>query len=255
MHKIFAKPSFLGKHVIYLPECHSTNTEMASMSRSGALAEGTVLYTGYQTSGKGQRGNTWEAAPNENLLCSIYLKPRHLALAHHFYLNLVIGLAVLDVLDEKVEKENNHLKWPNDIYIEEAKIGGILIESSVKQGTIEGVIVGLGLNVNQIEFSLPSATSLKIQTQAHHPIADLLERILCAIEKRYELLGDGQLETIKRDYYARLMWRNERHHFKIAQGRIIEGIIQGIDDHGRLRVAVEEGTIRTFDVKEIEFLK
>lgn len=253
MHKIFAKPSFLGKNVVYLPECHSTNDELSDLIKSGLAREGTVIYTDFQTKGKGQRGNAWVSEPRKNLLCSIYIRPTMVLLADQFFLNVVTGLAIIDLLDEIIPS-HKCLKWPNDVYVEGNKIAGILIECNVKENMLESAILGIGLNVNQSNFSIGSATSILLESNRHHLIDEVLEQLLCSIEKWYEILIGGGKEELISQYYERLMWFNEAHEFRDINGHFF-GQIEGIDNHGRLLVRTKESGLRAFAIKELEFIK
>lgn len=252
MHKIFAKPSFLGKNVVYLPECHSTNDELAELAKRNHVKEGTLLYTGFQSQGKGQRGNKWESDPNQNILCSLLIRPERIRLSEQHYMNLVVGLAVVDLLD-KLFPTKKFLKWPNDIYVRERKIGGILIENNVKNGTIESSIIGIGLNINQSQFSTDSATSVLLETNQFYRIEEVLEQLLCQIEKWYIELKIGDTTKIKSRYYERLMWMNELHEFK-SKNESFSGEIQGIDEHGRLLIEKGDGKTYAFGIKEVEFI-
>ena len=131
------------------------------MSKREVLPEGAVIYTDHQISGKGQRGNYWEDEAGKNILMSLLLKPRKLPIKYQYFLNLIAGLAVLDMLREHLRGEHLTLKWPNDVYVGKRKIAGILIENNLVGGIIDASVVGIGLNVNQ-EIALPaSAISLK----------------------------------------------------------------------------------------------
>ncbi len=252
MHKYFAKPLFLGKKIEFLTECHSTNDELLKRVRYGDDQEGYILYTDHQTKGKGQRGNAWISEPKQNLLFSILLRPKGLSVRSSHYLNLIAGLAICHVLDEQFGFESE-LKWPNDVYVNDRKIAGILVETILEGYQVDDAIIGIGLNVNQGYFSLPTATSVKIESkQAHIDRMDLLESIVSAIEAQYLFLKSQAFEKIQSRYYQKMRWRGELHTFKDAEGTL-EGEIIGIDETGRLLVKTFN-QLKRFDVKEIEFL-
>ena len=129
MYKILAKTVFVGKKIIFLPSCHSTNEVTSSFLENGGLPEGTIVVTNKQTAGRGQRGNTWESEPEKNLTFSTIFKPDFVSLAHQFQLNIVVSLGILDALN--TIKEGFQVKWPNDIYYGNKKICGILIQNSI----------------------------------------------------------------------------------------------------------------------------
>ena len=141
MHKFFAKTLFLGKKVVFLPQCHSTNDHLAQLARDSKEPEGLTLYADQQSDGKGQRGNVWVSEPGKNILLSILLRPKFLLLQKQHYLNLITGLALIDVLNQ--EASDVVLKWPNDVYVGEKKIAGILIENNSRGNAIESSIIGV----------------------------------------------------------------------------------------------------------------
>ncbi len=251
MHKYFAKPLFLGKMLEFLPECHSTNEEVLLRIRRKVLNEGYILHTGHQIAGKGQRGNAWLSEPGKNLLFSIYLTPKMLLPKQAFLLNIISGLAVVDALYPAIS-DTVELKWPNDVYVGDRKISGILVETMIEGGVIVDAVVGIGVNVNQSYFSLTSATSMLIESGRPHNLEELLEQIVLQMEKYYLKLKSGDARGLLEAYYKVMRWRGEIHSFQDKEG-IFEGEIIGVDDTGRLTVKTNN-IVRSFDVKEIAFL-
>jgi BirA family biotin operon repressor/biotin-[acetyl-CoA-carboxylase] ligase len=251
LHKIFAKPLFLGKKVVFLPQCHSTNDELAVLAKNSKEPEGLALYTHDQTKGKGQRGNAWIAEPGKNMLISVLLRPGFLDPQNQFYLNLITGLAIIDVLKEFIPNDLT-LKWPNDVYIEDRKIAGILIESNMRGSTLESSIVGVGLNVNQKGFALPKATSMSIETGDDFDLNDIMENFLLKLEKWYLKLKAGAKGDILDQYHQLLMWRGEKRKFRNADEEFF-GEIVGIDQHGRLAINYD-GSLHYYGIKEVEFV-
>ena len=250
MHKNFAKVHFQEKNVIYLPECHSTNAHLLTLARQKRLAEGTVVFTDYQTSGRGQRGNTWESARGDNLLCSIYLNPHFLPIEQQFYLTLIASLAVVGFVRDLVGIAK--VKWPNDIMVGSRKLCGILTEVSVMQGKMEEVAIGVGLNVNQSAFETDRATSLQLETGGPLDRMHALRSILARLGSLYEQLRHGELALIMRQYHEHLMWLDEEHQFQHAE-EVFHGKIKGISENGQLEIEVED-KLRQFGIKEIAFL-
>ena len=148
MYKIPANTLFVGKNLVFVPDCPSTNTLALQITQQSPAKEGTLVITDNQTAGKGQRGNVWEAEPRQNLTFSLILKPGFLAVSKQFYLNVVICLALKDYLMEKISR-TVYIKWPNDILVHEKKISGVLIENQLQGAHISNSIVGIGLNMNQ----------------------------------------------------------------------------------------------------------
>ncbi|GAB3827988.1 hypothetical protein GCM10028895_40930 [Pontibacter rugosus] len=150
---------FLGQQLYYLPVCESTNSEAQQLLIKNEATEGCTIITHEQTNGRGQRGNIWQAQPGQNITLSVILSPTFLAVRQQFNLNMAVSLAVLDLLQEQ-GLQQAQVKWPNDLYFEDKKLGGILIENTINSHSLQHSIVGIGLNVNQRFFSYPTATSM-----------------------------------------------------------------------------------------------
>ncbi len=251
MYKSPANTLFVGKNVVFVPECHSTNTLATQLSQNPSASEGTVVITSNQTAGRGQRGNTWVVEPNRNLTLSLILKPGFLMLSEQFMLNVTVSLAVRDVLAE-VLHEAIHIKWPNDILVHEMKICGILIENQLRGKTIETAVVGIGLNVNQVDSLPVKATSLAKLTNQQYNLNDLFSTLLGRIETRYLQLKQQKRQILKAEYLAALYRINEDHQFE-ANNQVFNGRITGVDASGRLVVATGN-EVRHFEVKEVRYL-
>ncbi|CAN5127836.1 biotin--[acetyl-CoA-carboxylase] ligase [soil metagenome] len=250
MHKIFTNTIFIGKKVIYQPQCHSTNDIAAEMVSINKIFEGTVVLTDDQISGRGQRGNSWEAEPGKNLTFSIILNPHFLDISEQFFLNIIISLAIHDLLLQYIG-QGLTIKWPNDIFYHDNKLGGILIESSIKNNQLENVIVGIGLNVNQNKFSSEMATSLAIICNQKFDLREILSLLLSHIEKRYFQLKKLEFNNVLADYLQKLYWINEKHIFK--SNEIFEGEIKGVDKIGRLMIQTTTG-VKYYNNKEVSFM-
>ncbi|WP_370089259.1 biotin--[acetyl-CoA-carboxylase] ligase [Ekhidna sp.] len=251
MHKIFAKPLFLGKKVVFLPQCHSTNDELVMMARKSNEPEGTVIYTDYQKKGKGQRGNIWVAEPGKNVLMSVLLRPKFLSPQDQYYLNLIAGLAIVDTLKGFIHKSIS-LKWPNDVYVEDRKIAGVLIENNLRGSMLEYSVVGIGLNVNQSGFDIQTATSVYLAAGEKYQVQEVMEELLLHLEGWYLKLKNGDRSKIQDQYLNLLMWRGELRRFRSSDGEF-DGEIVGIDSHGRLNIN-SKGRLQSFGIKEVEFI-
>ena len=251
MYKIPANTLFMGKNLVFVPDCPSTNTLALQMSQQSPVQEGALVITDNQTAGKGQRGNLWEAQPGQNLTFSLILKPGFLAVNKQFFLNVVICLALKDYLTEKIPR-TIYIKWPNDILVHEKKISGVLIENQVQGTLISNSIVGIGLNINQKKFTHETATSLSLLSGRDLDLADELEAILSLIEGRYLQLRRGDYKPLMDEYLAALYRRHEKHTFS-SDGKLFDGEILDLDEWGKLRIKVDEG-VRSFGVKEVRFV-
>ncbi len=253
MYKIPANTLFLGKNLVFMPECHSTNTFALQLCQHPtSIAEGTVVITDHQTAGRGQRGNVWLAEPGLNLTFSIILKPAFLAVSDQFYLNIFTSLAIQDYLKERGCKDVA-IKWPNDILIGEKKICGILIENQISGSRISHTVIGIGLNINQRTFAMDTATSLRLNIDREYELQDELGLLLSFIEARYLQIKQNHLAMLKVAYIDNLYKIGEKRRF-LANDKYFEGIICGIDESGRLRVKIN-GEERSFGFKEISYVR
>ena len=252
MHNFFAKTQFLGKTVIYLPQCHSTNTEIQTFLKKMPLNEGSVLITDYQIKGRGQKNKKWVSQKGKNILMSILLNPTFLSLDKQFYLTIITCLAITDALEPFTGKTLK-IKWPNDVYAGANKIAGILLEATVSKKNIDRTIIGLGVNINQQEFGRLKATSVLLETGSTQRIDYMMELILLLLEKWYQKLKNKEYEEIIEKYHSLLFWRNEKHVFCI-QGEVIDGQIKGINNRGQLVVKIK-GVERIFNNKELVFIE
>ena len=251
MHKFFAKPLFLGKKVVFLTQCHSTNEELSSMSKNESIPEGTIVLTDHQLNGKGQRGNTWVDEPGKSLLFSILLKPKLLPIAKQYMLNLISGLSVIDTITNHLQVDPK-LKWPNDIYINGKKVGGILTENTVKGSKIESSIVGIGINLNQDKVLIEQGSSLLIEGRKVTDRQSFMEDLLSSLESWYLRLKASKYQEIEEAYSSCMLWKDESHFFQDEHSKF-NGIIRGIDEGGRLLLEKAEGN-QSYDIKEIQFI-
>jgi BirA family biotin operon repressor/biotin-[acetyl-CoA-carboxylase] ligase len=252
MYKILANTVFLGKDVIYLTDCHSTNDEALERLRRREIAEGSIIITDNQTKGRGQRGNLWHSEPGMNITFSLLLQPNFLVPSEQFYLNMIISLSVVEVLSEY--SSDFKIKWPNDILHQtDGKLGGILIENIINQKGIEYSVVGLGLNINQILFDLPrEVTSLKLLTGQDFERWEIFRLLVAKIEKRYIALKKGDQKKIKSDYLSHLYGFEE--WFPFDDGEFFEGKIIGIDENGKIGIEKRNGNVCFYGMKEVIFL-
>ena len=174
------------------------------MLNRGVLSEGSIVITNDQYGGRGQRGNSWDSMAEENLTFSMALKPVFIQPIDNFYLNIVTSLALIDVLNN-MGLNNFRVKWPNDIMYKNRKLAGILIENSIQSGKIENTIIGIGLNINQVEFEQSlKATSLKIIYNKSFDKNALFNHIIHQFEKTYLLLKNNSVEYLKKRYLTNL---------------------------------------------------
>jgi len=250
VYKNPANTLFMGKKLVYMPECHSTNTLALELSQKQDWSEGAVLITNHQTKGRGQQGNVWISEIGKNLTFSVVLKPTFLPIKDQFLLNMIASLAVKDVVQSKVA-EKVSVKWPNDILIKDLKVCGILIENQIQGTTFTKSIIGIGMNINQKGFHQNRATSLTLQSGIEYCLQDLLEEVLSSLEKWYILLRQNGTHRVKNSYHASMYGINEIRNFRSDDGDF-EGSIQGVDDYGRLVIKKGKEVLH-FNTKEVQF--
>jgi BirA family transcriptional regulator, biotin operon repressor / biotin---[acetyl-CoA-carboxylase] ligase len=252
LYKILANTLIFGKNLVFVPECHSTNTLLVDLAQKTNQPEGTLVITNKQTQGRGQRGNNWEADFGKNLTMSLLLRPSFLSIKDQFSLTCFVSLGVLDFLVERLSSSVK-IKWPNDILVGEKKIAGILIENNLAGERLQQSVVGIGLNVNQTFFSIERATSMAIEMNREFGLPIELNYLLEKLERRYLQLRSGKALELKEEYLKNLYRIGEEHGF-IANGKKLIGSIEGIDGEGKLKIK-SNGADLYFGLKEIYFEK
>ena len=210
-----------------------------------------MVITAHQSAGRGQRGNTWEAQPSQNLTFSVLLKPAFLPATRQFDLNIAVSLACHRLLSAYFPGKAA-LKWPNDLYYGDQKMGGILIENTVKGTLLAQSVVGIGLNVNQTEFAQPRAVSMRNAARQEFNLTDILNELLTHLEGTYLQLRAGQADELRHEYLMALYAVGQPKLFRVGEA-VQEGTIRGVDPSGRLVVEME-GQLRSFGFKEIAFV-
>lgn len=247
------KNSKLGEKIIRLEQVNSTNQFAKDLiAHVDHIEEGTTIVTYDQLSGRGRHEKTWVSEKNKNLCISIILFPT-LDPSDTFLLSKFVSAGIRDYLDS-LNILDVCIKWPNDIYVRDRKIAGILIENSWKKNAIQESIIGIGLNVNQTHF--PDMTnnpiSMKMIRKSEFNLEEVLIGLLKYLEKRYAALCEGKLREIENAYHEHLYRLNEENAFSVG-GEIIRGTIRGVERDGKLKVQVGSEGIRLFDLDQIEF--
>ncbi len=240
--------------IIRLKEVGSTNQYLREILKKEPLAEGSLVVVENQLSGKGQANNTWESEKGKNLTCSMVLYPDFIDIKNQFVISEMISLAIADMLSAFVE--NVRIKWPNDIYVGNKKITGILIENSISENVIESSIIGMGININQEIFTsnAPNPVSLKQITKEDYDLDMLLKKLIQHILDRYNQLIEGKNKKIHQEYFNNL-FRNNGYHLYKSQDVTFKAKIKAIKTSGHLVLETEEGLERMFAFKEVEFVK
>jgi len=239
--------------IVRLHTIDSTNNYANGQIREFDVPEGTVFLAYEQIAGRGQMKNLWESEPGQNLTFSLVLYPDFIEIRRQFMLSKVVTLGIYSALNKYVD--GLKIKWPNDIYVGNRKLGGILIENSIMYGLLKSSVIGVGLNVNQTEFrsNAPNPVSLKMLTNQHFDSDSVLTEILSGVNYYYHLLSEGAYDEIDEQFTAVLFRLNERHMFR-SEDNIFEGEIIGVNEIGQLQIRETDGEVREFHFKEVEFL-
>lgn len=251
----------LGNKIIQLNKVGSTNTFARQLlEKDPNIVEGTVVSTTNQEKGRGQRGKAWESEKGKNLTFSIILFPDFIAGDDQFLISKTVALGIWDFLNKTLHNKPGTInkritiKWPNDVYVNDQKIGGVLIENSITRQTITQSVVGIGINVNQDSFSsnLVNPTSLALEAGAQFDLNGVLMDLLCCIDRMYKQVKSGHRLVINENYL------NALYQFKEWRFYLIKGIktharIVAVSDIGELVLENKEGNTFVCDNNILEY--
>lgn len=245
----------VGQNVITLPQVSSTNDYLKNeLSKSTPLPEGTVIMAVDQVAGRGQVGSTWYSEAGKNLTFSVLFHPSFLFPPQQFYLTVAICLAVVKWLATRINHKIT-IKWPNDIFIEDKKIAGILIENILKGNEWKSAVVGIGINVNQTAFPPSLAQRVCSMKEFLHDdcnIQEILTELCSFIQHEYVQLKAGKSAFQMAEYKHYLYRMGQRMQYEVS-GIAVDGIICGVTEEGRLLVDFD-GHVTDFGIKEIAFV-
>lgn len=245
----------MTRRIINLVEIDSTNHYLHDLQDDDT--DITLVTTNHQTAGQGQGTNTWESDAGKNLLFSIRIHPTMVPIASQFLLSEMGCLSLLDALSPYLKEKAKDLKmkWPNDIYYGDKKLSGTLIETAIGQHGIKSCIFGVGIDVNQEEFTsdAPNPISMKNILGKDVNRKELMTRILDSFEKYYKMIVNGNYQDIAALYLTNL-YRKEGFHKYRDKDSEFEGAIVEVEDNGLLILRDREGRIREYAFKEVEFI-
>ena len=242
--------------LIHINETNSTNNYLQSLCSEQKVEELTVVVADFQTSGRGQRGNSWESAPGKNLLFSTVIFPEFLEARRQFLISQIISLAIKEELDTYTTDIS--IKWPNDIYWKDKKICGMLIENDLTGVHISRSITGIGINVNQETFcsDAPNPVSLKQINGQSYDCPQILASVMKRIKTYYNLLATGKadIQSLIADRYACSLFRKEGfHRYTDANGDFMARLLR-VEPDGRFILEDQTGTIRNYLFKEVQYI-
>jgi len=240
--------------VKYISSCKSTNSVLNNILKENGDNENIVIRADYQTKGVGQKGAFWESEKGKNLLFSFSIGFNELLAVKQFYLSAIVSLSIVNLLKIHLPNENISIKWPNDIYVGNKKIAGILIENTLFADKIKHSIIGIGININQKVFisDAPNPISLSIISNKNFDIDIILNQFIKEFEKFYYKLGNRNFDAIK-DEYLNFLYQKDMNCKYLIQDTEINGIIRGVDRFGFLLMEMDN-KLRTFDIKEVKYI-
>ena len=237
-------------NIIELKEISSTNDYALELARTKLVPEFTVIRADFQTKGRGQIGNHWVADNGKNLLFSVILHPTHIAANNQFILSQCVSLALFRTVS--LFCDDVAIKWPNDLYVGNKKIAGILIENLLNGKHIASSIIGIGLNVNQEDFiGAENPISLKNIIHKEFNINKLLLLFLKELDSIYSQIPQNN-KTIQDEYLNHLYLKNRQAPFKDKDG-LFTGTISSVAENGQLHIIDEQGKERAYYFKEVEY--
>ena len=235
-------------HVIKLDATDSTNDYLRQMILVNKLTTPTVVWSLFQKKGKGQRGQVWTSQAGENLTFSLYIPNLSRYADQLFSINKIVSVCLLEWL-LSFQISNISVKWPNDILSGDKKLAGILVESSVQKSMTKSIIIGMGINVNQIQFpQLPNATSMRLCTAKTYDLNTLLMSVVPKIIEGLTLPGKDWDDAYQQSLYG----LNQKRRF-VSGKHEFEGVIRSVSLDGKLVIETEIGE-QLFDIKELQFV-
>lgn len=237
----------------HFDQLDSTNAYLQRMQSEHDIRNW-VVSADEQTAGKGMGSNGWESETGKNLTFSLAVDMDFLPTERQFLLSETVALGIIDVLDKMLPLEKLSIKWPNDIYYENRKLAGILINSTIKANMMDISIIGIGLNVNQMQFQdWPThPISLKMIAVKEYDLQPLLEQIASQVLKKVELLKSNP-NAIEQEY-LKCLFRYQTWADYEVNGKVRRLFMTGIDPFGRLMLIDEADNSYCFDIKEIKFI-
>ena len=236
--------------VIHIDETDSTNRWLRDYALSQPEGD-YVVVSEYQTAGRGCGTNSWESERGKNLTFSLLIHPTEITADCQFRISEAVSLALCETLDGYVTDRQVSVKWPNDIYVDDCKICGMLIENRLRGRLMTDSIIGIGLNVNQREFFSDAPNPVSLVQLLGHEVA--LEPLLQAFLQKLEPMLQMDPETLGKAYRERLYRREGEHEYRDGKG-LFRATLMNVLDDGRLVLLDTEGTARIYAFKEVQFV-
>lgn len=241
---------------IHLPQTDSTMLQLRKPQFACSEKEFVLITTDYQTAGRGQRGTSWEADDAKNLLFGFMFHPTQVLANHQFALSEALALSVRAALIKCVDSHSVKVKWPNDVYWQNKKICGMLLEHDLCGSHIATTLTGVGINVNQADFKSDAPNPISLKQIIGHDTdrAALLQNVLQQFEVRYRCVQQGSLAHLHQEYMQNLFCANEWHIFADVNGEF-KAMIEDVSPLGMLRLKRENGESSDYAFKQVKWVK
>lgn len=243
------KTNFVGVPTIRLKTVDSTNKYAANFLSVSEWSEGTVILSEHQTQGRGRNNKNWNSTPGENLLISLLLKPNFIIPYEAFQLSMAMALAVTSTVSS-FGIGNVSVKWPNDVFIGDKKVAGILIENQVRGQILQSSIVGIGLNINQIEGLDSRGTSMNKILGQHLDIEEVFGNLCLEAEKHYLLLRSDS-ERILQMYNDCLFAKGIPRSYLFSE--LKNAVLKGVERNGLAHFSSIDGELRC-DIDAVKWI-
>ena len=238
--------------LIKLDAIDSTNIYVKELIAKGDIKNYTAVISKYQTSGRGRNKNIWQDEPSKNLNFTLFKEFNGFKIENKFLLNIISSISVFNLL-KKYNLKNLSVKWPNDIMTGNKKISGILIENNIRGKSINYSIVGIGINVNQLNFkNLPKATSLRIETGVTNSPELMAEELQQILKLNFELMLKNP-DKLLNDYNKFLFEKNKTANY-IINNKILLGKLINVNMFGEILIRNNDGFIDKFNQDEIKLI-
>jgi BirA family biotin operon repressor/biotin-[acetyl-CoA-carboxylase] ligase len=245
---------FLHMNIIKLNATNSTNDYLKDLMRKQFVDNFTVVVTENQEKGRGQRDSEWFSEAGKNLTFSVLIRDLIVNPSELFSLNVAVANSVFEAL-QVLTRKKSAVKWPNDIMADNKKIAGILIENAIQQNGEIFSIIGIGLNVNQVDFKdLKSVTSLKLLEGQEFDLDEVLHVTLEKLQQNMALVRTQKNNLLWDEYLDNLFKKEIPTTFEDSNQQKFMGIIKGVSLNGQLQVLLEDDSIKSYGVKEIKML-
>jgi BirA family biotin operon repressor/biotin-[acetyl-CoA-carboxylase] ligase len=241
-----------AKKFTILESVDSTNNYAMAMIKKGLATNGEAVFAMEQTSGKGRRGKSWQSERGENIILSIIAEMQWLPVQQQFQVSVAVAVGCVAFFSKYI-KESIKIKWPNDIFINDSKAGGVLIENGIHGSLWQWAIIGLGININQLTFDpeIANAVSLKQLTGKNYDAIKLSAELHEIILSKIGELEKGNFTKLFEDYNKKLFCLNKT--VKLRKGNVVfETTIIGVSRSGKL--ITKDAIERRFDFDEVEWL-